>query len=134
MGKHSLRPIAGEDSLQALVLAFEFVTHVLPAEAERAGGRLEWLGERERLVFANILSAGLARIALQNLIEGLASAIDVLENGSARRTRAAKKIVRQLKALVASGGHTSDPRRIPEPTSKRLQRAQQKHSRSAATR
>jgi hypothetical protein len=38
LGKRSLRPIAGEDSVQAIVLAFEFVTHVLPLEAERAGG------------------------------------------------------------------------------------------------
>lgn len=53
LGKRSLRPIAGEDSLQALVLAFEFVTNILPVEAERAYGRLDWLGERERLVFAN---------------------------------------------------------------------------------
>jgi hypothetical protein len=134
LGNRSVRAIAGEDSVQALVLAFEFVTHVLPVEAERAGGHLEWLGERERLVFANTLSAGLASIALQNLVEGLASAIDVLENGSARRPRAAKKITRQLKALVASGGHTSDPQPIPEPSNKRLERAQQKHGRSAARR
>src|SRR5881392_2597568 len=67
LGKRQLRPIAGEDSLQALVLALEFVTHTLPMEAERAGGHLEWLGVRERLVFANTLSAGLASTALQNL-------------------------------------------------------------------
>jgi hypothetical protein len=48
LGKLSLRPIAGEDSVQALVLALEFVTNVLPLEAQRAHGHLEWLGERER--------------------------------------------------------------------------------------
>ena len=44
LGNRSLRPIAGEDSVQAIGLAFEFVTHVLPIEAEGAGGHLEWLG------------------------------------------------------------------------------------------
>jgi hypothetical protein len=128
-----VRPIPGEDSLQSLVLAFEFVTHILPLEADRAGGHLEWLGERERLVFANTLSVGLADRALQNLVDGLSTAIDVLENGSAR-SRVAKKLARQLRALVVSGGHTSDPRRVPEPSNKRLERAPQKHSRSAAKR
>src|SRR5947207_14298118 len=52
LGKRRLNPIAGEDSLQELVLALDFVTHLLPFEAERAGDRLEWLGERGRLVFA----------------------------------------------------------------------------------
>jgi Domain of unknown function (DUF6968) len=70
LGKQTLRPIAGEDSLQALVLALEFVTRVLPLEADRAGGHLEWLGEREQLVFASTFSAGLSSAALQNLDRG----------------------------------------------------------------
>jgi hypothetical protein len=103
-------------------------------EAERAGGHLEWLGVRERLVFANTLSAGLASTALQNLVEGLATAIDVLENGSGRRAAAAKKVARQLRALIASGGHTSDPRRIPESSNQRLEPPSQKSRGPAATR
>ena len=59
-----LTSIAGEDSFQALVLAFQFVTLVLPAEAERAGGRIEWLGERESLVFANTYLLNMASEAL----------------------------------------------------------------------
>ena len=46
LGPRVLRSIAGEDSLQAAVLAFEFVVRVLPAQARRAGGHLEWLGAR----------------------------------------------------------------------------------------
>ena len=134
LGQRSLRSIAGEDSVQAIVLAFEFVTHVLPLEAERAAGHIEWLGERERLVFANTLSIGLANRALQNLVEGLTSAIGVLENDSARHRGATKKIVNELRALVASRGHTSDSRRISEPSNKRLERAKQKQGRSAAKR
>jgi uncharacterized protein DUF6968 len=92
LAKRSVRPIAGEDSVQALVLTLEFVTNVLPVEAERAHGRLEWLGERERLVFANTLSLGLASRALQNLVEGLAHAVEVLESGDGRRPAAAKQL------------------------------------------
>lgn len=129
LGKRKLRPIAGEDSLQALVLALEFVTHVLPTEAERAGGHVEWLGERERrLVFANTLLVGLASRAVQNLVEGLTTAVDLLENGGARRPTAAKKVARQLRALITSGGYTADPRRVPEPSKKRLERAPAKRS------
>src|SRR5437588_11108363 len=106
LGKRRLNPIAGEDSLQALVLALEFVTRLLPFEAERAGARLEWLGERERLVFANTLSSGLAARALQNLVDGLAAVVSVLEDGHARQSATSKKLVPQLKALIASGGYT----------------------------
>jgi uncharacterized protein DUF6968 len=113
LGKRSLRPIAGEDSLQALILALEFVTNVLPVEAERAHGHLEWLGERERLVFANTLLAGLASRASQNLVEGLASAVDILENGAGRSTAAGRQLTRRLRALIESGGYTSDPRGLP---------------------
>src|SRR5215475_6463572 len=100
-------PIAGEDSLQSLVLALEFITHVLPVEARRAGGQVEWLGERERLVFANTLSAGLARMALHNAVEGLSDAIDILDNGQSRQPARVKKTVQRLKLLVASAGYPS---------------------------
>lgn len=118
LSKRSLRPIAGEDSLQALVLALEFVTNVLPVEAERAHGRIEWLGERERLVFANTLLVGLASKTSQNLVEGLASAVAILENGAGRRAARGRQLARRLRALIESGGYTSDPRRLPPPTNK----------------
>jgi hypothetical protein len=120
LGKRTLRSIAGEDSLQALVLAFQFVTLVLPAEAERVGGRIEWLGERESLVFANTLLLNMASEALDNLVSGLAKAVGMLENGSVRRA-AARKVARQLRALIASGGYTSDHRRVPQPSNSALE-------------
>ena len=89
----------------------EFVRRVLPAEAERAGGRLQWLGDREDLVFANTLLLGLANRGLQNCVKGLAEAADVLENGSTRDPAAARSLAARLRALIASGGHTGDPRR-----------------------
>ncbi len=121
LGKRTLRSIAGEDSVQALVLAFQFVTLVLPAEAERAGGHIEWLGERESLVFANTLMLNMTSEALQNLVGGLATAVGVLENRGARRAVAARKVARQLRALIASGGYTSDPRRVPQPSNSALE-------------
>jgi hypothetical protein len=42
--------IAGEDAVQALVLAFRFAESILPDLARRAGGEVEWLGERSRLI------------------------------------------------------------------------------------
>jgi hypothetical protein len=110
LGERSLRPIAGEDSLQSLILALEFVTRVLPAEASRLGGRLEWLGEREQLIFANTLLSGMASKALQNCVEGLTAALDILEDGAS--TAGGRSVARRLRALIASGGYTGDPRRV----------------------
>ena len=129
LGRRSLRSIAGEDSLQALVLALEFVTNVLPAEAQRAGGHLEWLGERERLVFASTFSLGLAGRALQNLVDGLASAVDVLENGVRRDPASERQLAHRLRALIVSGGYTSDPRSLPRPSNKPLQRSEARDAR-----
>jgi hypothetical protein len=123
LGKSDLRSIAGEDSLQSLVLALEFATRVVPFEAERAGGHLEWLGERERLVFAGTLLAGMTNVALQNLVDGLGKAVDVFENGDGRRPAVARDLLRDLKALIVSGGYTADPARIPRPPIPALERS-----------
>jgi hypothetical protein len=110
LGKRQLERVPGEDSLQALTLALEFVSRVLPFEAERAGARLEWLGERESLVFANTFASSLLNRNLQNCITGLADAVGVLENPAAGA--AARTMAPRLRALVASSGHTDDPRRV----------------------
>jgi hypothetical protein len=111
LGKRRLERVPGEDSLQALILAMEFVCRVLPVEAARAGARLEWLGERESLVFANTFALGLLDRGLQNCITGLAEAVDALEKP--RTTPVARTLARLLRALVVSGGQTADFRRIP---------------------
>jgi Domain of unknown function (DUF6968) len=122
LGRRRLRPIAGYDSLQALVLAFQFVTLALPAEAERAGGSIEWAGERESLVFANMRLLNMASAALENLADGLTAAVGLLENGSARRP-VSRTTIRRLRALIASGGYTSDHRRVPPPSNSALEAA-----------
>lgn len=101
----------GEDSLQALTRAMELVGRVLPVEAWRAGGHLQWLGERESLVFANTLASGLVARGLQNCLTGLAEAVDALENPGTKPV--ARTVAWRLRALIASGGHTADTRRVP---------------------
>ena len=108
LGPKTVRSIAGEDSLQALVLALEFAATVLPVEAQRSGMQLEWLGERERLVFADTLARGLANRALQSLAQGLADAIGVLDAQIHPRSSHTRRMLLELKALVASGGHSRD--------------------------
>ena len=119
LGKRHLENIPGEDSLQALILALEFASLILPDEADRAGGHLQWLGERESLIFANTFMSRMLERNLENCIAGLADAIDALENGSRRQV--AKPLAQRLRALVASGGHTDDPRRM-APSNRALER------------
>jgi hypothetical protein len=79
----------------------------------RAGGRIEWLGEHENLVFANTRLFNMTGEALENLVGGLTEAVGLLENGCARRA-APRMLARRWRALIASGGHTSDHRRAPK--------------------
>ena len=111
LGKRRLEKVAGEDSLQALILALEFAGRILPVEADRVGARLQWLGERESLIFANTFTSSLLTRSVQNCITGLADAVDVLENASAGP--ATRTVARRLRALVASAGYTADPGRVP---------------------
>ena len=62
----------------------ELVGRVLPVEADRAGGHLQWLGERESLVFANTFASGLLARGLQNCITGLAEAVNALEQSGTK--------------------------------------------------
>jgi hypothetical protein len=106
LGPSAVRAVAGEDALQALMLALEFIGNVLPLEAERAGGRLEWLGERYRPVFADSMIRGLVERGLQNMSDGLADAVADLESVGLPPGGSAAKRLAEYKALVASGGQT----------------------------
>lgn len=108
LGKREIEKVPGEDSLQALTLALEHVCRVLPFEADRAGIRLEWLGERESLVFANTMISSVLARNLQNCITAMGDAIDVLENGGTGA--AARATALRLRALIASGGFSAGPR------------------------
>ena len=108
LGRRQLEKVPGEDSLQALVLALEYVSRVLPVEADHGGARLQWLGERESLVFANTFTSALLARSLQNCITGLADASDLLERAD---TAAGRALAARLRALVASGGYTAQSRK-----------------------
>jgi len=111
-----LRPIAGVDSLQALLLALQCATDVLPAEAKRIGARVEWLGDAERVIFARQGLAAAADGAITALLGRLKMVAGVLDS-SARGSRAAKD--RALDALniigrsVGHGPKTASARRRP---------------------
>jgi len=97
-GLDSFRPVAGLDSLQALILALDLVTRVLPTEAERAGLRIEWLGETERLVLARQAFARSTESAMLTLFGLLRDVGAILssDRNSERQTTAA------LRAIVSS--------------------------------
>jgi hypothetical protein len=46
--------IAGEDAVQSLVLALRFAESILPHRARKAGGRVDWLGERSKVIFGPV--------------------------------------------------------------------------------
>jgi hypothetical protein len=92
--------IAGEYSLQALVLALGYLQTSLPSLAHAKGIRLEWLGEFERLVFAETDSLVRAWVTLENLTNGVSLAIDQLEKNPGK----SKKLLNDLRLLVRSGG------------------------------
>lgn len=131
LGASRVRAVPGEDSLQALILGLEFAASVLPLEAATAGGHLEWLGERERLVFADSIARGLAARGLQNMTAGLAEALAVLE-AAENRSPLTKRLAAELAALVASGGYTRDPKAIRRSPSHALQPTSRKRVRATA--
>lgn len=95
-GLDSFRPVAGIDSLQALILALELASNVLPDEVERAGFRIEWLGDSERLVLArHALSRGVesAMLSLFVTLRDVAVALSSSEKEEHRVTEALRRIV-----------------------------------------
>jgi hypothetical protein len=101
LGPKKLIPIAGEDSLQALVLALEFVTLTLPAHAKQAGGYLDWLGERGSPVFSGTINT----VAV---VDGIRTAIDYLHSHITDRGR--QQLLRRLKTIARTWGVPRRPR------------------------
>jgi hypothetical protein len=109
--------VAGEDSLQSLVLALELLQNTLPSLARRKGGEIEWLGEHERLVFAGSEQRMWQWTAVSNLVDGIADAIKALE----ARPGAPKALPARLRALVASCGAST--KALPRSRSPRKRKA-----------
>jgi hypothetical protein len=95
-GLDSFRPVAGIDSLQALILALELASTVLPDEVERSGFRIEWLGDSERLVLArHALSRGVenSMLTLFGILRDVATTLSSNETEQRRATEALRMIV-----------------------------------------
>jgi hypothetical protein len=96
-GLESFRPVAGIDSLQALILALELASRVLPDEVERAGFSIEWFGDSERLVLARHgLSRGVENtmLSLFATLRDVAVALASNEKEKHRATEALRSIAK----------------------------------------
>jgi hypothetical protein len=96
-GLDSFRPVAGIDSLQALVLALELLTRILPLEADRVGLRITWLGDDERLVLArHALARGSedAMLTLFGLLRDVAAILSPDMKSERQATEALSAIAR----------------------------------------
>jgi hypothetical protein len=109
-GLDSFRPVAGIDSLQSLILALELVTRVLPTEAARAGLRIEWLGDAERLVLARHVLSREAESSLLCLFGALREASSILALDHAQERRATDAL-RAIVKVVRPGGNSGRIRR-----------------------
>ncbi len=92
--------VPGQDSLQSLVLALEFLQRALPLWAREQRGRVAWLDEQERIVFADSALRSLQLTALTNALDGLRRALTALEQSS----RPPQKLLRELRTLIARSG------------------------------
>jgi hypothetical protein len=93
--------IAGVDSLQALMLALEFTQTMLPTLARRKRGRVEWLHEHERLIFADTFWKTMAWEAVENALDGVRRAVGQLE----RRHGTPKALLNDLRGIIAHSGY-----------------------------
>jgi hypothetical protein len=100
--------IAGEDSLQALVLGLRFLQLTLPSAARRHGGEVDWLGERERLIFADTEMLTMLQVGMANLVDGVAAAAAHIE----KQPKPPKALLSRLRQLVASGGMSGPRKRL----------------------
>ena len=96
--------IAGIDSLQALVLALEHATTMIPFHAARVGGQAQWLDDDERLIFARHTIALGADNALTALLGRLKQASAILDVGTVASTSARRRAIDALNTIGASVG------------------------------
>jgi len=85
------------------VLALKYVTRTLPSEAKRAGGRIDWLGDQERPVFADTFFLEIQEAALLNLKSGLRSSAAALRSSSLSPSRRTALLARLDRLIETSG-------------------------------
>ncbi len=104
LGPSRVTGIAGEDSLQSLVLALEFVTLTLPAMARHRGGQVDWLDETEDPVFAKTFMLDAYTRAAGRLAMGIKAAIPFIKAGTTDNKPHSRRIVRRLERLAKTWG------------------------------
>ena len=120
IGRQSIfKAVAGQDSLQSLILALRLATDLIPAEAEHHNATANWLGETERIIFAReAISTGFdnAVLALRARLKQAAAFLDDGKSDTANPRRQA------VRALAALAGAPLKPRKIKAPA-KRAKRS-----------
>jgi hypothetical protein len=104
MTGRDLTCVAGIDSLQALVLALHFAVEHLPIHARMADTQVEWLDQKEKLIFARaFVSSGLEG-ALLNLLLGTFRAVALLSDRPASIRREGARVQRSLRVIAKELG------------------------------
>lgn len=103
--------VAGEDSLQALLLALDFATHALPSAAAAHGLQFEWLGESERLVLARNALSKTAESAIVALLGSLKAAAAILDSNTRETRSASRQALDALKAIASGEARSVAKRR-----------------------
>jgi len=111
LGIDRITSLAGVDSLQALVLALEFVTNTLPDAARSTGGSVNWLGEAEQPVFASTQRLEQFSRAHIQLFSGLKLALAFIENNEGNAGPERDRLLLVLRSLVGHRGFFPDPKR-----------------------
>lgn len=110
LGKDRITSVAGVDSLQALVLALEFVTNTLPDAARNVGGTINWLGEAEQPVFASTRQVEQFSRAQIELLRGIESALAFIENCQGNAGPERDQLLLVLRSLVGHRGFFPNPK------------------------
>lgn len=108
LGKPRTTSIAGEDSLQALVLALQYVVRLLPLEAKRAGGTFAWLAETERPVFGGTALLEFYSETINVLFEEIKAAVRKLE-GANESKKISRGVAKRLMQVVERTGFRRNP-------------------------
>jgi hypothetical protein len=106
-GRDSFQAVAGEDSLQSLLLGLEYATQRLAVELRHVGGKADWLGEPERLIFAREALSKAVEGAVMSLLGRLKMASAILDEGTAASRRARTRAIAALDELGEQTGHWS---------------------------
>jgi len=100
IGQPRLLAAAGEDSVQALILALRLADIELGSRSGKA--QVEWLGDAERPIFFHTHLIDMYQGAIDNLLAALRKAIAVIE--SPRNVREWKQSIVELRHIEAGRG------------------------------